>query len=162
MFISYFFLGYVFTLLGQNFDFNYFNNCNFEKYSYSISGNSMYPLLKNNTKVLVAKNYYNYCKVSPKKNDIIIFLHKNKFLVKKIFALEGDIVGVKNNQLLINNKVVVNSNNQSYKVFQKMTYIDKPIPKNYLFVLGDNVMQSKDSRAFGLLHEKDIEGMLIK
>jgi signal peptidase I len=164
MFINYYFSFYLYILFfGQEFsELNFINTCKTEEINYVINGNSMLPLYKNNQKVLVAKNYYDECKISPKKNDIIVLLYNNKFLVKKIFALENDIITVKKNKLFVNNKIIVNSNNQPYNIKEKKIYMEKPIPKNYIFVLGDNILESKDSRNIGLIPIRDIKGFLLK
>ncbi|WP_243116643.1 signal peptidase I [Marinisporobacter balticus] len=88
-----------------------------------------------------------------------IKLGKTKNLIKRVIAVEGD-------QLLIGNgKVYVNGESLTEN------YIDgnctlgnvfiKEIPKNKIFVMGDNRNNSMDSRMIGLVDRARIQGKVF-
>jgi signal peptidase I len=88
----------------------------------------------------------------PKRNDIIAFpspVLKNHNLVKRIIAVEGDIIEIKNKEVYINNKKVV----ENFVYHSRDTVIlvgdnlgPLEVPKDVVFVMGDNRDESEDSR----------------
>jgi len=121
----------------------------------------------------------------PQRGDIIVFDSKrsDKRLVKRVVALPGDSVEMRNKQLFINGRAIGYSNprtimNQSlpYVEVQEKLF-DEPhtirvlamatrrdnfktivIPDGYYFALGDNRDNSADSRVIGLIPRKEIIG----
>ncbi len=119
-----------------------------------VDGDSMNDNLKNGEILLLKKYDKSY-----ERFDIVVFNYGKEKLIKRIIGLPGDHITYKNNKLYINNKYV------EEPMIDKMTYdFDLKelgfdiIPDHYYFVLGDNRINSKDSRMIGLISEKDILG----
>lgn len=118
---------------------------------------------------------------SPERGDIVIFESKKagKRLVKRIIAIPGDTVNMKNNVVSLNgkkfdykilsqteNKLIAKEkgNNTTYNIqvnkhpgYNSNFYTVK-IPNDYYLVLGDNRDNSADSRAIGLIPRDEIIG----
>ncbi|MEA2113028.1 MAG: signal peptidase I [Patescibacteria group bacterium] len=129
---------------------------------FTINGNSMQSMFLNNEEVFVDENYYKENVI--KRNDIVLLRHSanENFLIKIVKATDEDFLEIKDVNLLINGKLMKNSEDQTYS-FQtnelKMLglYIkDGYLPKETVFVFGDNISDSKDSRNFGAVPENYI------
>lgn len=107
------------------------------------------------------------------------------YVIKRIIGLPGETVTMKNDKLFINktnikedylkdyrNKFKKDKLNDAYafnKMFQEEAkHSDKftnnfsvKVPKNKYFVLGDNRLVSKDSRIFGFVDKKMIQGKIV-
>jgi len=110
----------------------------------SVDGNSMYPTLHNGEKLIANRLVYRFEK--PQRGDIIIFRYPSDpkwNFIKRVIAVEGDSVEIKNGKVLVNNREI----NEPYINEMTLGYykLDK-VPQNTVFVLGDNRNNSKDSR----------------
>ncbi len=134
-----------------------------------ISGTSMEPTLKNGSKVAVNKLSYGLVKPfrgefffqwnKPKLNDIVIYLHDNKIVIKRVIAVGGDQLEFSENSsytVRINQKEISLSQAQ----FQRMKNFEK-IPEDFVFTLGDNQKDSIDSRDYGFVSVRNIMGKII-
>lgn len=124
-----------------------------------VNGESMEPTLHTGDRLLVAKaeNY--------ERSDIVIFqATEEDWYVKRIIGLPGDTVYIIHNQLYVNGEPMEES-------YLKKDYLhDWPsvnyvyphrIPPEHYFVLGDNRLNSTDSREFGLIHKDLIGGRAL-
>ncbi|MDF2880725.1 MAG: sipS [Clostridiaceae bacterium] len=103
-----------------------------------------------------------------KKGQIVIFNShdiSNNSYVKRIIALEGDTVEIKNGKVYVNEKIIdepyvsidnITTGGSFLREGQKYT-----VPSNHIFVMGDNRENSTDSREIGAIDYKDIEGHVI-
>lgn len=110
---------------------------------------SMVPTIKAGDRLLVNKFIYYFKK--PARGDIVVFkppeeLHAESDYVKRVIGLPGEKVEIKNNKLYINDQEM------------KEPYLTKSmigdfgptiVPKNCLFMMGDNRNNSLDSRYWG-------------
>ena len=104
----------------------------------------------------------------PKRGEIVVFIYPNdrsKDFIKRVIGVGGDKLEIKNKKIFINDKEL----KDSYGVFsdsnvfpQSMQPRDNfgpvTVPKNSLFVMGDNRDESLDSRFWGFVDLKDVEG----
>ncbi|RAP27045.1 Signal peptidase I [Brevibacillus laterosporus] len=133
-----------------------------------IEGNSMAPFLKAEDKFVVDKGYY--AEHSVQRGDVIIFnVKKNKMHVKRVVGIPGDTVQSKEDVLYINGKPIDEPYLSEYKLKEKQdgnqfTYDFGPftIPQESVFVLGDNRVNSADSREYGPIEIEKIKGKMIK
>lgn len=132
-----------------------------------VEGNSMYPTLSNNDKLLVRQIFY-----TPKQGDIIVCQSVkyglDKPLVKRIIATEGQTVRLDRE----NWKIYVNGFplDEPYLVIGEGMMVDWQydtdeivIPKGHVFVMGDNRNNSLDSRFYdvGMIDERYIIGQVV-
>ncbi len=135
------------------------------QYVFSITkvvGNSMYPTLKDEEIMIINKLKYRIGKIN--RGEIISLKYADtKYLIKRIIGLPGEMVEIKNSQVLINGEKL----NEEY-LKKELEYDDfsltdigvTKIPEDMYFVLGDNRENSLDSREIGLVKKEDIIGKI--
>jgi signal peptidase I len=154
--------------------------------AYNIPSGSMKPTLLVGDFILVNKLVYRFSE--PQRGDIVVFkypIDPNIDFIKRIVALPGEEVEVRNNQVFINGKplplieVEKGEENGVRKViyeevlpegikhkvqfyedfpFSKRDFGPVVVPPNHYFVMGDNRDNSEDSRYWGFLPRENIVG----
>ena len=119
-----------------------------------INGNSMAPALKDKDWILADFKSGIFKEI--KQNDIVIIKYKKEYLIKRVIGSEGDFIHFENG------KVFVNGKKESVKTVGKTEGTDTYVPKNSVFVLGDNRNTSKDSRILGAIPLKCVKGKYIE
>lgn len=134
----------------------------------SVQQKSMLPTYNEGDLLLISK--FNY---KPEKGDVVIVNTKtNELYIKRVMALEGDLITFLEDEkgifILVNNEVIKTpgeSNEKYYissanKEFLRLSLSSGIVPKNKYFVLGDNAAHSNDSRdeSIGLIDLKDVLG----
>jgi signal peptidase I len=137
-----------------------------------ISGPSMESTLFENNRVLVNKLSYRLHDI--RRSDVVVFdrittsggVIAHDDLIKRVIGIAGDTVEIKDCKVLVNAKVI----QEPYldesvlalpNAVERCRVIDmKPItvPKNQLFVMGDNRPESFDSRSFGTIPKHLVVG----
>lgn len=119
-----------------------------------VQGTSMVPTLEDKQILLLNKWNHNY-----ERFQIVVLDYHGTKLVKRIVGLPGDNVAYKKGKLYINDKEVKETfqhgKTGDFKL-EELGYDE--IPNDYYFVMGDNRMNSTDSRTIGLVAKKDILG----
>ncbi|KEK24332.1 signal peptidase I [Bacillus gaemokensis] len=134
-------------------------------FSTTVQGASMRPTLQDGDKVIInklAKRFESYTR-----EDIIVVKTDN-FYVKRIIGVSGDVIEMKNDQLYVNHQVqnepyLEKNKKQAKQLLINLTEDFGPItiPKNKIFVMGDNRLVSRDSRnGLGLIDKTDVLGKL--
>ena len=122
-----------------------------------ITGDSMLDTLKQGDRVLVSRaaamlDMY-------KSGSIVILKYdsgdKTIKIVKRVAALEGDIIESRDGLLYINGNFM-----EGY-LCPDMGDISFTLEEGQVFVLGDNPEESVDSREFGPVQRKDITGLVV-
>lgn len=125
-----------------------------------ISGNSMEHSLSNGDWVLINK------RMPIERYTIVAFSEKSKhdLLVKRIIGQPGDTYVIQDNMMTLDlgdrNKFQTTMQIELEKDIAKKLSNRTSIPENSYFVMGDNVDISNDSRSFGLISDKHIEGKM--
>ncbi|WZL74823.1 signal peptidase I [Clostridiaceae bacterium 35-E11] len=126
-----------------------------------IDGNSMFPTLAHQERFIV--NKFQYILHKPQIGDVVVFEHphNNHYqLIKRVVAKEGDTIEIIDGQVFVNNKRI----KESY-ILEKTSenFKKRMIPRNTVFVLGDNRNNSKDSRFedIGFIPLKLVKGKVI-
>jgi signal peptidase I len=137
--------------------------------SYEVPTGSMEPTIMPGDRLLASRLTYHFR--DPRPGDIITFVppesvpgRKTNFLgqiipfVKRVVAVEGDLIEVRNQEVYRNH------------VPRPEPYINEPpcynlpplrVPEGKLFVLGDNRCNSLDSHIWGFLPRKAVEAAVF-
>ena len=111
-------------------------------------------------KILIFKN--------PQKEDIIVFKYPrnpDKDFIKRVIATEGDVIEEKNKIIYLNGQALnepyiqhVDTNLSFNAMDPRDNFGPIKVPKNKLFVMGDNRDQSYDSRYWGFVDLSEVRG----
>lgn len=133
--------------------------------TYSIPAGSMQPTLLVGDHIFVdmrqsARN--------PKHGDIIVFeypVDPNKDFVKRVVAVGGDVVEIRDKELWVNNRPMKEMHTihtdpgvLPKKASPRDNYGPATVPANSYFVMGDNRDESYDSRFWGFVEKARIKG----
>lgn len=113
-----------------------------------VEGASMQPTLKNSDRLFVNKISLQFSSIQ--REDVVVIKNPNdpKYYVKRVIGLSGDTIEVVNGILYINGK----EQEEKYldqnlsEEYKELNYPKTKIPEDKLFVMGDNRLNSKDSR----------------
>jgi signal peptidase I len=123
-----------------------------------IPSASMVPTLKYGDRVLVNKFIYRF--TEPQRGDIIVFKSvegDGQDLIKRVVGVPGDEIAVRGGKLFVNGEPQKEPYvNKKYP--DRSFYAPTTVPKDHVFAMGDNRANSQDSRIFGPVPEKNIEG----
>lgn len=125
-----------------------------------VLGDSMYPTLYEKDRLI--SNRIPKCVKNVTRGDIVIIKAPdvaNKKYIKRVIGIEGDVVEIKDDKVYLNDSILIEPYiNDDVFTFEKGR-TRWEVPKDMIFVLGDNRCCSKDSRNFGCVHIKDIKGI---
>jgi signal peptidase I len=147
--------------------------------AYKIPSESMKPTLLIGDHLLVNKFIYGV-KIpllrkiiipirEPKRGEIVVFIFPNdrsKDFIKRVIGVGGDTIEIKNKKIFINGKEY----SDSYGIYSdkkviypasiqpRDNYGPVTVPKDSIFMMGDNRDNSMDSRFWGFVDLKDVEG----
>ncbi|MEN6467449.1 MAG: signal peptidase I [Smithella sp.] len=149
--------------------------------AYKIPSRSMVPTLLVGDHLLVNKFIYGV-KIpvlrkilipvtDPKRGDIIVFIYphdRSKDYIKRVIGVGGDKIEIKNKNIYINDQphkdtFGIYSDNITYPAMMQPRDNFGPVvvPKRSLFVMGDNRDESADSRFWGFVDLRDVEGKAL-
>lgn len=142
--------------------------------AYRIPSGSMIPTLLVGDHLLANKFIYGiripflHTKVlpvtNPEKGDIIIFPspeEPDKDLIKRVVAVEGDLIEEREKRIFINGKALDEPYVQHTDRFlseRRDNFGPRLVPKGRVFVMGDNRDDSYDSRYWGYVDIKNVKG----
>ena len=129
-----------------------------------IPSGSMIPTLEINDRVLVAK-FWNLF-FPPSRGSLYVFRYPvdpSRDFVKRIIAIPGDTVDIKNGVVYINGNPTEEpyvKNHDRYTLRQSNVFPQVPftVPEGKYFMLGDNRSNSQDSRFWGFADISDMRG----
>ena len=130
--------------------------------AFYIPSGSMIPTLEVGDRVLVNKFIYRF--EDPERGDVVVFESvepnadgSRDDLIKRVVAVEGDEVAVREGTLFVNGQ----PQDDSYvnDEFPDTSFFGPTvIPEDHIFAMGDNRSNSRDSRFFGPVPAENIEG----
>ena len=128
-----------------------------------VKGASMEPNLENGDYLLVDELSYRLGE--PKRGEVIVFRYPydtSQFFIKRIIGLPSETVEIRNNTVKIykDDKAAGTVLQEDYLPSSQKTTGDTTIKlkDDEYFVMGDNRIQSSDSRKWGPLNKKYIVG----
>ena len=146
--------------------------------AFKIPSGSMIPTLLIGDHILVNKFIYGI-KIpftekkilmfnKPERGDVIVFKYPEnpkKDFIKRVIAVEGEIIEEKDKVVYVNGKVMHEPYAHHYDRYLRPgghdprdTFGPVTVPKDKVFVMGDNRDQSYDSRYWGFVDLIDIRG----
>lgn len=115
-----------------------------------VNGDSMNPTLQSYSILSFVKDVRDI-----RKDDIVVFKHRGEIYIKRVVGIEGEIyteqVAEPIDYSMGNN--IPRKNSQYYRLLV--------VPKNYVFVQGDNPLYSVDSKVYGPIPKSEIFGKWI-
>ena len=133
-----------------------------------VQGRSMEPTLSDGQKIFVNKLAYGITEPfgssrlfswdSPQENDIVVFLYKNRLVVKRCVAIENTILeySTESGYTLTANKKEYPLTELQYNLLKETT----SVPEGTILAIGDNYSNSIDSRTYGFVPQENILGRI--
>eukprot|EP00891_Asterochloris_glomerata_P005401 jgi/Astpho2/5401/gw1.00076.72.1_t len=128
---------------------------------------SMFPAFDVNDRLVAEKLTYRFSR-PPKAGDVIIFhpakgaipeerpwFQEAPVFIKRVVAVGGDQLEVKNGQLVVNGKPRIEPYLNERPAYELRRFT---VPEDCVFVMGDNRNNSYDSHIWGPLPRKNILG----
>jgi len=127
-----------------------------------IPTTSMVPTLEIGDRVLANKFIYHVAEAE--RGDIIVFqnIDEKKDLVKRVVGLSGDKIAIKGGRLFVNDvwqrEPYVVNRTCVRGLPTTCSYGPVTVPAGHVFVMGDNRLNSEDSRFFGPVPKGNVVG----
>ena len=118
----------------------------------NVIGESMVPTLHHRDLMLLDEISYNFSDI--KRFDIVVAKTKEGYIIKRVIGLPGERIYAKDGTIYINNKKL----KEKFKHTKTEDFDEVKIGKNSYFLLGDNRVNSMDSRVYGTFNRNKIKG----
>ena len=150
--------------------------------AFKIPSGSMIPTLLVGDHILVNRFVYGFripfTRIKflefqePERGDVIVFKYPEdpkKDFIKRVIAVEGETVEIRDKKIYINNQLMEDHygvHRDSYTIPKGLNnprdnYGPIQIPADSFFVMGDNRDSSHDSRYWGFVGQKAVEGKAL-
>lgn len=123
-----------------------------------VDGKSMLETLHDGERMVVTKIDMHFSPLG--RGEVVVCYYPEEknyegLLVKRIVAIGGDTVAIRNGQLIVNGVAI----DEPYIEHQAISdFPEVTVPEDHYFVMGDNRPNSWDSRDVGALPRDKIEG----
>lgn len=122
-----------------------------------VNGESMMGTLHSKDIMLLNEITYKFNDI--KRFDIVVVKIKNENIIKRVIGLPGEKIEYKDNKLYVNGKYVKEDFDHAKTEDFNIEEIESTVvPEGSYFVLGDNRVNSVDSRILGFIPEGQILG----
>lgn len=119
----------------------------------------MAPRISSGEFVLI--NTFTYWLHPPQRGDIIAFHHDTpapEIFIKRVVGMPGDRVRIDRGKVFVNGKLL----SEPYVRYgDTRSFPETIVPRSALYVLGDNRIDSNDSRFWGFVPESEVLGKAV-
>jgi signal peptidase I len=128
--------------------------------SIRVQGESMEPTLRDGDRLLITKGYD-----TPARGDVVVFAtldtrNREEDLVKRVIAVQGDVVEVRQGIALVNGAVEPTRGLLTSPY--DPTYVEPfTVPPGSVYVMGDNRPIALDSRSLGPVPVNSVKGEAV-
>lgn len=117
-----------------------------------VCGNSMLPTLEDGDYVLVLKTQ------NINRGDVVIINDgKGKYIVKRVAGIAGDEILITAHETYVNDILFDNLTNSLQTDYREYIHV----PSESIYILGDNRLESFDSRDIGYISKEMVKGKII-
>ena len=140
----------------------------FELHAFAVPSGSMCPAICLNERIIAGMDAFNTR--APRRGEVILFDHDegNTKFIKRVIGVAGDTVARgPSNTILVNNKPLAlplpcgKNNPYDRLALEGPPFETVKVPKGSLFVIGDNLDNSYDSRQFGFVRLDKVKGKAL-
>ncbi len=127
---------------------------------YEVHLSSMVPTLVEGDFILVSKLAYKLG--SAQRGDVVVFIPPNgsdRDYVKRVIGLPGETIDIQDGQVKINGTLLVEPYAKGTTAGGRYNHLE--IPQGTVFCMGDNRLNSSDSRNFGPVSITALEGKTV-
>lgn len=117
-----------------------------------VNGPSMNDTLRNKDIMILDEVSYKFSSIE--RFDIVVIKYKKEYLIKRVVGLPGERIRYEDNKLYINGKYV----KEDFEHKKTSDFSEVLVPSDKYFVMGDNRVNSVDSRMIGTIDRDDIKG----
>ena len=125
---------------------------------FRIYGSAMKPTVAENEIVVALKTK------NPQKGDVVAFYYNSRILVRRIIGMPGDLVSVDEfGNVEVNNKRIIEPYLSTRNADTADVHFPVRVPDDSWFVMGDNRLESVDSRhtVIGCVSQEEMIGKLF-
>jgi signal peptidase I len=123
---------------------------------FGITADSMDPTLRAGDSVLATKFAYRVSE--PERGDVVLFEGPDGApTIKRIVGVGGDKIAVRDGVLFVNGEKIRESY-VDYNLTDSTFLGPTDVPEGYVYLMGDNRVNSLDSRSYGPVPEADLRG----
>ena len=134
-----------------------------------VSGPSMEPTIKDGDTIIINKLAYGIPKPfgdfllcswkEPKKGDIVLYIHNNKPVIKRVVAIANEKLeySLNNGYSVSIGDLVIPLTEAQYHRIKYNSFV----PENTVFCVGDNYSESVDSRDYGFVIIESVIGKVL-
>lgn len=127
-----------------------------------VVGDSMRPTMEPNH--LFVMDIKPESTTNPSRLDVVVFKHQGVTLVKRVVAVQSDTIWLARSAM--GTEIVPTESVEQYKKIVRnsglhVEIVPLVVPAGSVFVLGDNRMNSEDSRDYGPVPVNEIEGKVV-
>lgn len=130
-----------------------------------VSGESMLPTFESSDYLIVDKFSYRF--TDPQRGDVIVFKYPGDpsvSFIKRVIGLPGETVSLKDGAVTIKESPDDTTGltlSEPYITYPKEDTMTVTLGEDDYFVMGDNRYASSDSRVWGTLNERFLQGKVM-
>ncbi|MCG2712413.1 MAG: signal peptidase I [Candidatus Omnitrophica bacterium] len=134
--------------------------------AFKIPTGSMKPTFTEGDRILVNKFIYKFRE--PQRGDVIVFKYPENMklaFIKRLIGKSGENLEIKNGRILIDDKKITEKQINANFYYNRGDYggagQEIKVPADAFYALGDNSANSRDSRYWGFVPQKNLIGKAI-